>query len=189
MIAATLVIVLVLVVVVARFLNPPSSGPKTGPIAADCPAATSVLVGTISVPAGPIAGYCQANLQNAAEIIRAARALGISTRGQQIGVMTAIGESGLRNVNFGDKAGPDSRGLFQQRANWGPLAARMDPYTAATAFYKRMLGVAHWNRRAATDVAHTVQGNANPQYYSQFEIRAGIIVKALNARSGVWPYQ
>ena len=49
-------------------------------------------------------------------------------------MMTAIGESNLVNVNYGDLAGPDSRGLFQQRANgaWGSYADRMNPRIAAT---------------------------------------------------------
>ena len=44
-------------------------------------------------------------------------------------------ESSLRNVDHGDTAGPDSRGLFQQRDGWGPLDVRMDPAGAAGLFY------------------------------------------------------
>jgi hypothetical protein len=140
-----------------------------------------VVVGTISVPAGPVAGYCQPELENAAQILRAAQAFGLDAHGQEIGIMTAIGESGLRNVNYGDTAGPDSRGLFQQRNNYGPLADRMDPYTAAHAFFGRMIGVADWPDLPPTQVAHTVQGNADPDYYTQFWKRAVRLVTELDA--------
>jgi peptidoglycan DL-endopeptidase CwlO len=46
-------------------------------------------------------------------------------------VMVALAESGLTNVDHGDR---DSLGLFQQRANWGDAAQRMDPVWATTAF-------------------------------------------------------
>ena len=41
----------------------------------------------------------------------------LSLRDQAIGVMTAMGEYSLQVLEYGDAAGPDSRGLFQQRAN------------------------------------------------------------------------
>ena len=94
--------------------------------------------------------------------------------------MTAIGESSLRNVNYGDTAGPDSRGIFQQRSNYGALANRMDPYTAARAFFLRMQGIVDWPDKAPTVVAHTVQRNADPDYYTQYWDRAVTVVTALN---------
>jgi hypothetical protein len=137
-----------------------------------CPAAPDVAVGNFEVPAGPIAGYCQPELINAVQVIRAARSMGLKTRPQEIGLMTAIGESGLRNLNFGDTAGPDSRGMFQQRSNYGSLADRLDPYVASRAFFARMLGVPGWSTRPPTEVAHAVQENADPNYYTQFWTRA-----------------
>src|SRR5690606_34445211 len=73
--------------------------------------------------------YSGKQLENAALIINAGKKLGLNKQGQTIGVMTAIGESTLNNIDRGDTAGPDSRGLFQQRANgaWGTLEERMDP--------------------------------------------------------------
>ena len=57
-----------------------------------------------------------------------------------ISVMVALGESGLRVLDYGDGPGPDSRGLFQQRDNgaWGSYADRMDPTTSATNFIKAL---------------------------------------------------
>ena len=172
---------IVVVGLVAYFLLRPSSGPTApvGPTAAACPAAAPVLVGDIEVPAGPVEGYCQTQLMNAAEIILAADHYTSDIRAKQIGVMTAIGESSLNNLGYGDAAGPDSRGLFQQRSNYGSIAARMDPYTAASAFFQRMMGVVNWNTLPPTQVAHTVQINANPNYYTPYFPRAVKIVNAL----------
>jgi hypothetical protein len=107
---------------------------------------------------------------NAAQVIIAANDLGIGLRGQSIGMMTAIGESNLVNVNYGDLAGPDSRGLFQQRANgaWGSYADRMNPRIAATNFFRALLGVPGWPTMAPTLAAHAVQRNADPYYYTPY---------------------
>jgi hypothetical protein len=150
-----------------------------------CPAADPVTVGGIVVPRGPVAGYCQDRLVNAAEIMSAARSLGIGPHTQAVGVMTAIGESGLRNLDYGDAAGPDSRGLFQQRDNgsWGTLAERMDPYTAALHFFQKAIRVPGWQTMPANDLAHAVQGNADPGYYAQFWPAAQQIVEALGGQS------
>ncbi|MDQ7993193.1 MAG: M15 family metallopeptidase [Propionicimonas sp.] len=56
-----------------------------------------------------------------------------------ITVMTALTESTLVNVGHGDTAGPDSRGLFQQRDTWGPLEVRMDPAGASGLFLDRLV--------------------------------------------------
>ncbi len=147
-----------------------------------CPAVAAVKVGTISVPAGPVAGFCQDRLINAAHIINAARSLGIGQHTQAIGVMTAIGESGLVNLDHGDAAGADSRGVFQQRANgaWGTLADRMNPYTAAYNFFAALVAIPSWKTLSPTQAAHAVQANADPSYYSKYWTEAVTIVTALN---------
>ena len=147
-----------------------------------CPAAAPVTVGTIVVPAGPVAGFCQPELIMAAHIMNAARDQGIGTRTQAVGVMTAIGESGLRNLDYGDVAGPDSRGLFQQRDNgaWGTLADRMDPYTAATHFFDKLTTIDGWQTMAPSALAHAVQVNSDPGYYAQYWDAAQTIVAALS---------
>ena len=147
-----------------------------------CPAASPVTIGTIVVPAGPVAGFCQPELVMAAHIMNAARDQGIGTHTQAVGVMTAIGETGLRNLDYGDAAGPDSRGLFQQRDNgaWGTLADRMDPYTAATHFFDKLTTVEGWQTMDPSALAHAVQVNADPGYYAQYWDAAQTIVGALS---------
>lgn len=149
--------------------------------AAICPIVAPVKVGQIVVPAGPVAGYCQARLVNAAHIMNAARDQGIGTHTQAVGVMTAIGESGLRVLNHGDVAGEDSRGLFQQRDNgaWGTLADRMDPYVSAQNFFIKLTQVAGWETMSPTLLAHSVQVNADPNHYEAFWADAQSIVAVL----------
>ncbi|GAB2969957.1 hypothetical protein GCM10027282_04490 [Frigoribacterium salinisoli] len=151
-----------------------------------CPEVDPVLVGDISVPAGPVAGYCQDRLVNAAQVVRAARSLGIGEHTQAIGVMTAMGESSLVNVDHGDEVGPDSRGLFQQRDNgqWGTYAERMDPYTAALHFFERLVSLPDWKSLAPTEAAHAVQVNADPDHYTRWWPEAQEVVAALTDATG-----
>ena len=71
-------------------------------------------------------------LHNAAIIYQVGTKLGASQRDIQIALITALTESNLINVNYGDR---DSLGLFQQRAAWAPAAVRMDPAQSARMFF------------------------------------------------------
>ncbi|MGY3260893.1 hypothetical protein [Frigoribacterium sp. 2355] len=148
-----------------------------------CPEVDPVMVGDIEVPAGPVAGYCQDRLVNAAYIMLAARAQGIGEHTQAIGVMTAMGESSLRNIDYGDAVGPDSRGLFQQRDNgqWGTYEQRMDPYTAATSFFTKLVAIPGWKDLTPTQAAHAVQVNADPDHYAKWFPDAEVVVAALSS--------
>ena len=108
------------------------------------------------IPKDAVAGYSGDQLTNAAYIMNAASTLGLDRAAQIIGVMTAMGESSLRVVDHGDTAGPDSRGLFQQRDNgaWGSLADRMDPTISATNFFKALERVDGWEALPPTIAAH-----------------------------------
>ncbi len=119
---------------------------------------------------------------NAALIMKAGRAVNAPRRAQMIAVMTALGESGLRVLNRGDTAGPDSRGLFQQRANgsWGTTADRMNPEVSATNFYKRLLDVPEWSTMPPSRAAHLVQFNSDENYYAKYWGRAVLIVEAID---------
>lgn len=134
-----------------------------------------------AAPAGSVAGYSGEQLTNAATIMRAGADLGLSAHGQTVGVMTAMGESTLRNVDRGDAVGPDSRGLFQQRANgaWGSYADRMDPYTAASNFYRALLRVPGWEDLPPTLAANRTQRNADPWHYERYWGPATQVVAAL----------
>lgn len=142
----------------------------------------AVSVDLSTLPKGPIAGYKGEQLVIAAKIMLAGQRLGLSLRDQQIGVMTGMGESGLVNVGHGDAAGPDSRGVFQQRDNgaWGSLEDRLNPFTAATNFFKALAKVPGRDKLAPTLVAHRVQRNADPYHYEKYWPAAVEVVAALS---------
>lgn len=176
--------VIVMIVIAVNSLSGAAKSATADPTPT-CPKVASKTVGGIIVPAGPIAGFCQDRLVNAASVIQAARALGIGPHTQAVGVMTAIGESSLVNIDHGDAAGPDSRGLFQQRDNgaWGTYAQRMDPYSAATMFYAKLVKVPGWKTMTPTQVAHAVQINSDPEHYARFWPEAKAIVEGLTGET------
>lgn len=127
----------------------------------------------------PVAGYSGDQLVNAAAIINAGAAAGVNVQGQTLAVMTAMGESGLRNIDHGDLAGPDSRGLFQQRDTWGTLAQRLNPTVSAGFFFQRLVKVPNWESLTPTMAAHAVQINADPDHYAPYYSSAEAVVAAL----------
>ncbi|MDN4643387.1 CHAP domain-containing protein [Arthrobacter sp. PsM3] len=147
------------------------------PAAADCGPVSVVVDGNTKVD-----GYTSEQLQNAAAIMGAGRSLNLSANGQIISVMVALGESGLRVLDTGDGAGPDSRGLFQQRDNgaWGSYADRMDPTTSATNFIKALKGVAGWELLEPTIAGNKVQRNADPYHYQKYWPEAVKLVQVLS---------
>ena len=121
--------------------------PAAKPAVADCGPTISVAIdGNTKVD-----GYSAEQLKNAAAIMGAGKALDLSAKGQTLSVMVALGESGLRVLDYGDGPGPDSRGLFQQRDNgaWGTYEDRMDPARSATSFIKVLQGVPGWELHGA----------------------------------------
>lgn len=95
-----------------------------------------------------------------------------------IAIATAIQESTLIVVDHGDTAGPDSRGLFQQRDSWGPYEVRMDPKGSATLFYNALAKVDGWQNMPLTAAAQEVQNSGFPDAYAQWEEEAKLIVAA-----------
>jgi len=145
------------------------------------PSGPGVIVDAASIPTGSVAGYAGVQLVNAAYVMNAAQALGLSQRAQTIAVMTAMGESSLTIVDHGDAAGPDSRGLFQQRANgaWGSYEDRMNPANSATNFYRALTAVQGWEMLPPTIAAHRTQRNADPYHYERYWTPAVQVVAAL----------
>lgn len=123
-------------------------------------------------------------IQHAQTIDQVAQGLGLSGKASRIGIITAMGESSLVNIDYGDVAGPDSRGLFQQRTTmgWGTESQVMNPEFAATSFFtgrggnKGLTEVAGWERMDATQAIHAVQRNADPYHYAKFYDAADAII-------------
>lgn len=163
----------------------PGAGEEPHIIAAPAALTTTAVIHTTQPVTGAIpaaVGRWQGEqVRNASLIIRAGQAMGVDARTITIGVMTAMGESSLRNVDHGDRAGPDSRGLFQQRANgaWGSYADRMNPTTAATNFFRALLAVPGYATLEPTIAAHKAQRNADPYHYRPFWAEAVTMVSTL----------
>ena len=115
---------------------------------------------------------------NAAKIAAVGRSRGLPDRAVVIALATAMQESGLRNLDYGDR---DSLGLFQQRPSqgWGTPAQVRDPVHAAGTFYARLVTVPGWQTGRLTDVAQRVQRSGFPEAYQKHEAMAVALTAAL----------
>ncbi len=110
---------------------------------------------------------------------------GLPPRAATIALATAMQESKLRNIDHGDQAGPDSRGLFQQRPSqgWGSEAQVMDPYYAANAFYDALVQIPGYESMEITEAAQRVQRSAFPTAYAQHEQMGRFFASGLSGQT------
>lgn len=154
-----------------------SAAPAMAPAAAVSPA---------PAPASAVLDAEQA--ANAQLIIRVGRELGVSDRGIAIALGTAMVESWLRNLDWGDR---DSLGLFQQRPStgWGTREQILDPVRSTRAFFggpgdpngtatRGLLDIPGWETMAYADAAQAVQISAFPDRYAAWESAATTWVAA-----------
>nr|WP_329111282.1 hypothetical protein [Micromonospora sp. NBC_01699] len=141
----------------------------------------------------PVAGLDQAQMDNAATIVKVGTKLGIPRQGLIVAIATAMQESNLYNLanpalpesldypNQGTGYDYDSVGLFQQRTSsgWGAVADLMKPAYAAQAFFEALLQIPGWQQMSVSGAAQAVQVSAFPDAYAQHEDRATTIVGAL----------
>ena len=119
---------------------------------------------------------------------------GLPGQATLIALMTALVESDLQNLTYGDA---DSVGLFQQRpgAGWGSREQIMDPHYAAEAFFggsaapspPGLVDINGWPSMALGDAAQAVQVSAFPDRYAVREQEARQIASAAGidlSRSG-----
>ncbi|HET6920987.1 MAG TPA: hypothetical protein VFI46_16210, partial [Jiangellaceae bacterium] len=106
----------------------------------------------------------------AAQIVAAVRAFGPTSntpRAAVVALATARQESGIRNLDYGDR---DSLGVFQQRPSqgWGTPGQVMDVAHATTSFLRHLVQVPGWQTMRVTDAAATVQRPAE-EYRGLYE--------------------
>jgi cell wall-associated NlpC family hydrolase len=158
-------------------------------VAVDPPPATASadcnVTGATGPVAGPWAGLDSEQIQNAQIIAAVVTARKLPVQATLIAEMTARQESGLRNIQHGDAAGPDSRGLFQQRSSWGPEAGRLNPAAATGLFLDRLVSVAVLDTMAPQHAAHIVQVNQNEDDYTKWIPWAVEATRALSTGAGV----
>lgn len=126
---------------------------------------------------------------NAATIARIGRSLGATSRDILIGLMTAMQESGLRNLNYGDR---DSVGLFQQRDAWGTHEQRTNPAEAARMFFqgghagqRGLFSFANRDQMSLAQAAQSVQVSAFPDAYAKHESTMRSLLKDLGVDTGI----
>ncbi|MFD5817602.1 heavy metal transporter [Streptomyces sp. NPDC127038] len=119
---------------------------------------------------------------NAATISAVGTSRGMPERAVAIALATALQESGLRNIQHGDR---DSLGLFQQRPSqgWGTEKQIMDPTYAAGVFYEHLAKVPGYSRLPLTVAAQRVQHSGFPQAYAKHEPDATLLAAALTGRA------
>lgn len=169
-----------LFVMVAVFGTADAAEAAEGPQVLSC----ARVYGKHDLEGKSVGNYSGDQIVNAGAIVKAGIKKEVPTYGIKIAVMTAMGESSLKNIEHGDKAGPDSRGLFQQRDNWGSEKDRLDPAKAAGFFYDALLDVDGWQSMEPTEAAHEVQKNADPNHYQKYwdgalDIVAEVVDKTL----------
>lgn len=120
---------------------------------------------------------------NAATIAGVAWERGLPDRAVVIALATAMQESGIRNIDYGDR---DSLGLFQQRPSmgWGTEGQVQDPEYAAGQFFDRLVGVVGWETARLTDVSQRIQRSGFPEAYQKHEAMAIDLTAALRAGGG-----
>lgn len=119
---------------------------------------------------------------NAAIITAEAFRRGLPARAVTIALATAMQESRLRNLDYGDR---DSVGLFQQRPSqgWGTVKQIMDPWYSSGKFYAELVKVSGWRTGDINDVAQAVQRSGVPDGYRKHVSAAKAWSSALTGNS------
>jgi hypothetical protein len=126
-------------------------------------------------------------MANATAIVHQALAKHMGLRAAVIAVATAMQESGLQNINYGDR---DSLGLFQQRPSmgWGTASQITTPSYAADAFLSAL--AAHqkadpgWAGEPLWATAQAVQKSGFPYAYAKWEKQAAQLVTTIATKLG-----
>ena len=129
----------------------------------------------------------QEQVSNAKIIADVGKEMGLSQRDIQIAIMTAMQESSLKNINYGDR---DSVGLFQQRPScgwendhdyskflsdkgltgkWDSSEKSTNAHYAAWKFYDSLSKVGNRDQMSLTKAAQAVQRSAYPNAYAKHE--------------------
>jgi hypothetical protein len=119
---------------------------------------------------------------NAATIAAVGTGHGMPERAVTIALATALQESGLRNIEHGDR---DSIGLFQQRPSqgWGTRKQILDPTYASGVFYQHLAKVRGYTKLPLTVAAQRVQRSGFPEAYAKHEPDATLLAASLTGNA------
>ena len=125
----------------------------------------------------------------AATIAGVAARHGLGKQAVTIAYATALQESKLQNLDYGDL---DSVGVFQQRPSqgWGTTAELEDPVYATTKFFAALVKVRGYAtmpvNQAAQDVQHSADGYAYEQWAGTAQLLASYFTGARTAGVSCW---
>lgn len=132
----------------------------------------------VTTPDGGAVRLSPAMARNASVIVAASVERGLPEQAAVIAIATAYQESGLRNLDYGDR---DSLGLFQQRPSygWGTEEQIMDPWYSSHRFYEELVKFTDWETSDVNDIAQKVQRSGHPEAYRKHEQNSIAIAAAL----------
>lgn len=109
--------------------------------------------------------YTAEQMTIAHTIVDTTASRGLPTRAAVLAVATALVESGLENLDHGDR---DSLGVFQQRPSqgWGSAAQLLDPVYATNAFLDALVAIPGWRHLPPGVAEQLVQRSAFPERYA-----------------------
>jgi hypothetical protein len=119
---------------------------------------------------------------NSAAITAIAVQRGLPPRAASIAIATAMQESKVRNVRFGDR---DSLGLFQQRPSqgWGTAEQILDPEYSTNRFYDELVKVDGYADMEIAVAAQAVQRSADGGAYAQHAGKARATASVLSGQT------
>ncbi|WP_392542946.1 hypothetical protein [Oryzobacter telluris] len=119
---------------------------------------------------------------NAAAITAISVKRGLPPRAATIAIATAMQESKVRNVKFGDR---DSLGLFQQRPSqgWGTAEQILNPEYSTNKFYDALVKVKGYTDMDIAEAAQEVQRSAAGEAYAQHEPQARVTASVLSGQT------
>jgi murein DD-endopeptidase MepM/ murein hydrolase activator NlpD len=152
-------------------------------------AATQTVV-TTGAASGASVAQSKEQVDNARVIWQVAQDLKLGDHAAVIGIATAMQESTLRNLNYGDR---DSQGLFQQRpvSGWGTVAQIRDPVLSSRAFYGQathtsnpgLVDIVGWQTMSVTRASQAVQRSAFPDAVAKHEKAATGLVALFRSKA------
>lgn len=136
------------------------------------PEQCTVTSGDLEVP------LTREQARNASIIVAVSVERGLPERAAIVALATAYQESGIRNLDYGDR---DSLGLFQQRPSygWGTEEEIMDPWYASNRFYEELVKFDNWETTDVNDIAQKVQRSGHPEAYRKHVDNATAVARSL----------
>lgn len=123
----------------------------------------------------------------AATIAGVANRRHLPDRAVAIAYATALQESKLSNLDYGDR---DSVGVFQQRPSegWGTTQQILDPVYATTRFFEALAAVPGYLQMPISQAAQAVQHSADGSAYAQYADMGSELATAFTGTEprGVW---